>query len=554
MSKRSFLFIIVTVFVILFWILRIWGSVQLGPFLHIPLPMVWLDRHGQQIKHPSAGQLVYTGYEAVPSTLVDVIVRLEDQRFWYHPGIDPLSLAATLRMRRQWWASTIDQQLIKLRDERFAQRNRQVKIRENILALVLQTKLSKKEILTDYLNQTHFPRSVRGYRQACLSFFASECNNLSVGHLVTLYARAKYPHRRDLSEYILAILQHLGHTEYTSEDVAAIMASMQRPQSDDGQRAYWEIIEKVQKVSEGKRQKNIVETSFDPELQQFVGQSIEKFMPYLTKYEAQDACVIIMDGADVIAADIARSQFAPDATINTCLIPRQIWSVGKPLLYSLALHDLGRTPETILHDETTMYSWWDGYYIPRNSTLQTHGEVSLADALGSSLNIPAVETLAQVGVASYWSFLRRLGTILETSTTRYESPDDYGLSLALGTKAITPVDLTQMRSVFAQCHSGTSERLNSWCLQYGKVLDTIAHVLMVNSYRRYTFPINNRLDMPGVYAKTWTSRKFVDGRVCGGDGRYTVCVRVGNASGAPMKDSGYTTAGMLWHAMMERVQ
>lgn len=213
--------------------------------------------------------------------------------------------------------------MIKLRDGRFAQRNRQVKIRENILALVLQTKISKQEILTDYLNQTHFPRSVRGYRQACLSFFSAECNNLSIGHLVTLYARAKYPHRRNLGDYILVILQHLGHTEYTSEDVAAIVASMQRPQSDDGQWAYWEVVEESRSVT-SKEVKNVIQTSFDPELQQFVGQSIEKFMPYLTKYEAQDACVIVMDGADVIAADIARSQFAPDATINTCLIPRQI--------------------------------------------------------------------------------------------------------------------------------------------------------------------------------------------------------------------------------------
>ncbi len=75
------------------------------------------------------------------------------------------------------------------------------------------------------------------------------------------------------------------------------------------------------------------------------------------------------------------------------------------------------------------------------------------------------------------------------------------------------------------------------CHRYAKELGEIAQILATNSYRRYTFPINNWLDIPGVYAKTGTSRKFVDGWVCGGDGRYTVCVRVGNASGAPMKDS-----------------
>jgi penicillin-binding protein 1C len=272
----------------------------------------------------------------------------------------------------------------------------------------------------------------------------------------------------------------------------------------------------------------------------------------------------VMDDDKIIAADIARDQFAPGATINTCLIPRQIWSVGKPWLYTLALTDLWRTPDTILHDETTMYSGGEGFYIPRNSTLQTHGDVKLSDALGSSLNIPAVETLSKVGISSYRSWLRRLDTLMWGQTTRNESPEEYGLSLALGTKAITPVDLTQMRSIFAQCSSLEKEKswptpsshpwLASFCERYGKSLATISQVLSVNSFRRLTFPTYNRLDIPGVYAKTGTSRKFVDGRVCGGDGRYTVCVRVGNASGAPMKDSGYTTAGMLRHAVIERVR
>lgn len=92
--------------------------------------------------------------------------------------------------------------------------------------------------------------------------------------------------------------------------------------------------------------------------------------------------------------------------------------------------------------------------------MKTHGEVTLADALGSSLNIPAVETLSQVTVPSYWSFLHRLATLLGTSTTRHESPEEYGLSLALGTKAITPSDLTQMRSVFAQCNINNSSFRN----------------------------------------------------------------------------------------------
>ena len=59
-----------------------------------------------------------------------------------------------------------------------------------------------------------------------------------------------------------------------------------------------------------------------------------------------------------------------------------------------------------------MYSGGEGFYIPRNSTLQTHGDVKLSDALGSSLNIPAVETLSKVGISSYRSWLRRLDTLM----------------------------------------------------------------------------------------------------------------------------------------------
>ena len=117
---------------------------------------------------------------------------------------------------------------------------------------------------------------------------------------------------------------------------------------------------------------------------------------------------------------------------------------------------------------------------------------------------------------------------------------------------MTVTDFTKMRSILTRCDSTESDTaVRRLCQHYSSSWQTIKDILSINYYRRFTFPVYNRLDMPGVYAKTGTSRKFVDGWVCGGDGYHTVCVRVGNASGMSMRNSGYNTAGVIWHAVME---
>lgn len=135
--------------------------------------------------------------------------------------------------------------------------------------------------------------------------------------------------------------------------------------------------------------------------------------------------------------------------------------------------------------------------MPRNATLVTHGAVTLADALGSSLNIPAVQALDALGIDQYRGMLSSISEAVGAMTSRDEYPGDYGLSLALGTKAMTVADFTKMRSILTRCDSTESDRaVRILCQHYSSAWKAIKDILSINYHRRFTFPVYNRLDIP----------------------------------------------------------
>lgn len=185
-------------------------------------------------------------------------------------------------------------------------------------------------------------------------------------------------------------------------------------------------------------------------MSQSIDHILDHYRLFLLSKSAEDACIIVMNNnTDILSMNVLRSYQDPrGGTINGCIQPRQVGSVMKPFLYQVALQRQIITGGSMLDDSPVSYPLDNGgKYQPQNFDMQSHGPVTIGQALGSSLNVPAVKLLYSVGVDRYRSRLRQIGEKMKSDRFRDDDPHQYGLSLALGSQEISPLDVTRMRTM-----------------------------------------------------------------------------------------------------------
>jgi len=264
--------------------------------------------------------------------------------------------------------------------------------------------------------------------------------------------------------------------------------------------------------------------------------------------------------------------FAHDGQVNVTLRPRQPGSSIKPLTYALALES-GKTPASIIDDASVVYSVAGSPpYAPKNYDGKFHGKVTLREALASSYNVPAVKTLAELGV----------GTMLDRATevgiTTWNDRSRFGLSLTLGGGEVTMVEMAQLYGAFA--NNGALTKLHSILAvknQKGEILyqntcvtgeETcfekqvfdpktaflITDILSDNQARTPAFGPQSVLNIPGqqVAVKTGTTNSLRDNWTIGYTTDRLVAVWVGNNDNTPMSyvASGITGASPIWNKTM----
>ena len=238
--------------------------------------------------------------------------------------------------------------------------------------------------------------------------------------------------------------------------------------------------------------------------------------------------------------------------INGCLINRQTGSAIKPFLYLKAMLDFWWTWWTILEDKKVDFVLnWLKKYIPRNFDMKYHGKVPLAVALWSSLNVPAVTTLEKVGVQKFLNFINKLRLALWNNKKQIEADqqiytaDKLGLSAALGTYEMSPLEFTNLRRVFFTKSPDLKNKVQ-----------TLYKILSQNKNRLISFGLENNLDVNWWAVKTWTSRHFVDGWTCGinNNKQIVLCVWAGNYNQVGMTKPGSESAGFLWNLMTSRMK
>ncbi|GBR75527.1 murein transglycosylase super family [Candidatus Termititenax persephonae] len=532
------------------------------------------DRQGRLIGILSAdGGPVRTwvALDKISPAAQNVFISLEDQRFYRHAGIDFWAVGrAMLENGRQGkltsGASTITQQLAKniLNNQK---RNLWHKMVEALLAVYLEIKYSKAEILENYFNRIYYGNLIGGINTAARFYFQKTPQELNVKEAVALALLAKSPvvNQQRLFDHTLAkeidrglaYLADRGVITKEEQDYYQKVPLAVKPALNEKILAPNFLYAVLKAEARQKKQRTKITTTLDYELQAAVVNIIKEELARLKDKHINNAAAIVIENksgeilAYVGSADFYDSSHA--GQIDGVLSYRQPGSALKPFLYYLALEN-GFSPATILPDIKMSFPAGNGVYNPRNYDDQYHGPVTLRHALGNSLNIPAIYLLSQVGGGKFLALLQQLGF---KNLTR--SPEHYGLGLALGNGEVSLFEISKAYACLANAGIyfknllfTKEEQLERLGLLAADKVFLITDLLSDNAAREAAFGPNNSLKLPfPAAAKTGTTKDFRDNWAVGYTTEVTVGVWVGNHDQSEMRNSsGITGAGPLFRKIL----
>jgi penicillin-binding protein 1C len=529
----------------------------------------------------------------VPASLAEATIAAEDRRFRSHLGIDPLSVVrAAFRNLRAGrvveGASTITQQAAKLLLERRARQQRprglRTKLEEAVVALRLEHRLGKPEILALYLSLAPYGNQTAGARRASEVYFGVSPALLTLAQSAFLAGlpqrpSAYNPYRNPAAAIARQrdILDRLVRGSRVSADEAAQARAEQLTFTPE-ERAFVapHFVDMVLSRPGARRQPRI-DTTLDARLQGEVVDIIAAHRDDLTRHGAHNVAVVVLENAsgewrawegsgnyDAAVEGAGDAGSANDGAnaggrIDGVRTLRQPGSALKPFTYALAF-ETGDTPATVLPDVAASYPTAQPgiVYSPRNYDGQFHGPLRARPALAGSQNVPAVELASRVGVPNLLRFLRAAGFSTFDRTASY-----YGLGVSLGNAEVSLAELVGGYAAFARGGVWLESRAvrasgapESRRIMSPRAAFWVADILSDDEARAYVFGRGGNLAFPfTVAAKTGTSQAYRDNWTVGFTREVTVGVWVGNFDRRPLIGaSGVTGAGPIFHAVMLAAQ
>lgn len=543
---------------------------------------VVVDRRGRVLFEALSGdgsRIKPVDAAALPPTLVAATLAAEDRRFYSHAGVDPLSLARAARqnlVERQIveGGSTITQQVAKLllqRREGIRARGVRAKLREMVLALRLEHRFGKPEILALYLNLASYGNQATGAGRASQVYFGVDASMLTPSQAAFLAALPQRPTAfnpwRSLAsaqrrqQTVLARMAAAGALDVERLREARAERLALRPRHITFNAPHF--VDMVRSAAPSPAP--AVRTTIDLDLQREVERIIERERATLEAHGAANAAVVVLDNrtGEWLAWEGSGNYGDTEhgGAINGPVQPRQPGSALKPFTYALAFEH-GRGPATVLPDIATHFPTAEPgvLYSPRNYDGRYHGPMLARRALAGSQNIPAVALASDLGVSSLLRFLTRSGL-----TTFNRAPAYYGLGLTLGNAEVRLDELVAAYAALARGgvwtrptfllpgepgagRAGSEERT----LVSPETAFLITDILSDPQARAEAFGRGSDLDFPfAVAVKTGTSQAYHDNWTVGYTRDVTVGVWVGNFDRAPLRNSsGVTGAGPIFHAVM----
>lgn len=528
------------------------------------------------------------GLGDVAPLAVKATIAIEDKDFYNHGGIKITSIlraAFNNLIRRRTGgggASTLTQQLIKntiIGDEHSYFR----KLKEAILAIQLEKKYTKDEIIKMYLNEIPYGSTNYGIEAASQSYFHKKSSDLNLPESATLAALIQSPSRylndvnslRNRRDMVLRLMRDQG---YISDDqMKEAQNQALRIYRNNGIFDAPHFVLYVKKLLADQFGESVVDSGglkvittldYDKQIaaEKIVKEEGDKFVK---SAKANNAALIAIDPKTAqILSMVGSRDFNNeeiDGQFNVAVLGRrQPGSSFKPFVYTAAF-EKGYTPDTILYDVKTNFDSRDGQtYTPKDFDGKERGIVTMRKALQGSLNIPAVKAMYLVGVNETIDFAKRFGY------TTFS--DKSGLSLVLGGGEVSPLEHTNAYATLANGgtyrapvsilsvtdNSGNS--LFQWTEDPGteavkpELAATISSVLSDNKAREYVFGANNTLVLPDrpAAAKTGTTQDNKDAWTMGYVPSLAVGVWVGNTIPSPMLGGGSKLAGVIWNSFMKK--
>jgi penicillin-binding protein 1A len=538
---------------------------------HPPLVRI-LARDGAVLSE-RGGADDYAPLDLLPRHVIDAVLSTEDRRFYSHHGIDPLGLIragfTNLRARKfVQGGSTLTQQLAKnlylTSDRTFAR-----KLEELALAVWLEARLSKSDILELYLNRVYLGSGTYGIDAAARRYFGKPAQKLTLAEAAIIAGLLKAPSKYSplaspdaataRARLVLAAMLRNGSITADEETAASfamssVASGKDRQKSDGAEYALDYIVDQLPEATRTGSDEVIVETTLDKSLQARTAAIVERTLAERgPSLQASQAAVVVLDGDGGVRALVGGASWADSQYNRAVKALRQPGSTFKPFVY-LAAIESGLTPDSVIDDAPISVGGW----APRNENGEYRGPTTLRSALARSVNTVAVRLALKVGLARVMAVAKRLGI---------KSPLTRDASLALGTSEVSLLELTGAYNVLANGGNTAEPHI------VRRVFTRGGHVLYA---RAPTAPV--RVVQPAHVAamnellngalvsgtghraafadraaagKTGTSQGFRDAWFIGYTAQLTTGVWSGNDDGSAMNHVvGGTLPASIWHDVM----
>lgn len=567
------------------FVLCIWGVLAIAGYvgyvaLKMPQASSWnipqrppnvriIDRNGFLIANRGTTGGEALSLKEMSPWIPKAVVAIEDRRFYDHYGVDPIGIARAMvtniiHSRSKQGGSTLTQQLAKnlfLSPDRTLER----KVQEALLALWLEHKYSKDQILEMYLNRVYLGSGAYGVEAASRRYFGKSAKDIDLMEAATLAGLLKAPSRlspardpkaaNDRAKLVLAAMKEQGMA--TDPQIAMAEAEpMAKAES------YWtgsenyvadQVVAQLPFLIGETDQDIVVETTLDMTLERAAEEAIRNQISESgKKRDVSQGALVSIDKSGAIRAMVGGVDYAQSQFNRATEAKRQPGSTFKPFVYLAALES-GRTPNSIRNDAPVRIGNWT----PKNYGGKYMGEVTLTTALSHSLNSVAAQLIMEVGTDKVIEVAHRLGIHSALSDNA---------SIALGTSEVTLMELTSAFVPFANGGYKPQLRLISRVEDTnGKPLYDFGEITanrviepnivgMMNAMLEQTVQNGTArraaIDRPAA-GKTGTSQDFRDAWFIGYTTDYVTGIWFGNDDGHPMKTiSGGSLPVTAWKSYM----
>ncbi|NDJ84976.1 MAG: penicillin-binding protein [Chloroflexi bacterium] len=532
-------------------------------------------------------------------------IATEDANFYSHPGVDIEGIARAMWINIRGGevkagGSTITQQVARnllLTKHPAEDRSLRRKLQESILAVQLNTRYSRDEILELYLNQTYYGNLAYGIDAASRTYFGKAPSGLSLAECAMLAGLPQAPGQynplvnpelaKQRQEIVLDLMVRHDkispqQAEQAKQEVLVYQSASFEIQAPHFVAAVWTQLEREygdELYSGGLEVYTTIDLDWHNAAQRIAVRHLDLLNNPPDGSSSKNAHNAALVAIDPYTGQILTMLGSPDyfdettaGNVNAALAPRQPGSALKPFTYAVSFdpaREYPWTPATMIMDVRTPFVTRRlESYTPSNFGLVEHGPVLVREALASSYNIPAVVALEDIGVEQLVALSTRLGISTLTDTSRFD------LSLTLGGGEVRLVELTAAYSAFTnggqrvdpvyilEIRNKDGDTIYEWEPPDPgtpeldpRVAYLITSILADNNARIPSFGTTSALNIgrPAA-AKTGTTTDFRDNWTVGYTPNLVVGVWVGNADNTPMVDvSGISGAGPIWNEFMRAV-